>query len=224
MYKDFFKRTIDIVASIIGLLILFPLFIILWTIIRLKIGEPVLFIQKRPGRGTKIFKLFKFRTMTNKKDQTGNLLPDHLRITPLGRFLRKASLDELPQLFNVFKGDMSLVGPRPLATKYLPFYTDKEMTRHKVRPGITGLAQISGRNNLNWDKKLDLDAQYVENLSFLLDIKILFKTLVNVIKRADVSETGVDSPGDFDVYRKKQQENKNQTNEYSRRKNCIKGY
>lgn len=202
MYKIIFKRVIDIIASFVGLLLLIPLFMILWVIIRSKLGKPVLFTQNRPGRGTKVFKLFKFRTMTNERDQTGKLLPDQLRITPLGRFLRKTSLDELPQLFNVLKGNMSLVGPRPLAVQYLPYYTEREMTRHRVRPGITGLAQVSGRNNLDWDKKLELDAQYVEKLSFLLDVQILFKTLIKVIKRQDVSETGVDSAGDFDVYRK----------------------
>lgn len=208
MYTIFFKRVIDIIASFVGLLLLIPLFIILWVIIRNKLGKPVLFAQNRPGRGTKVFKLFKFRTMTNERDQTGKLLPDQLRITPLGRFLRKTSLDELPQLINVLKGDMSLVGPRPLAVQYLPHYTEREMTRHNVRPGITGLAQISGRNNLDWDKKLELDAQYVENLSFLLDVQILFKTLIKVINRQDVSETGVDSPGDFDLYRTRQNHNR----------------
>lgn len=209
MYTMFFKRIIDIISSLVGLLLLIPLFVILWVLIRNKLGKPVLFTQNRPGRGTKVFKLFKFRTMTNERDETGKLLPDQLRITPLGRFLRKTSLDELPQLFNVLKGDMGLVGPRPLAVQYLPHYTEREMTRHNIRPGITGLAQVSGRNSLDWDKKLELDTQYVENLSFWLDIKILFKTLEKVIKRADVSETGVDSPGDFDVYRKAQKENQN---------------
>lgn len=203
MYKFFFKRFIDIISSFVGLLLLIPPFMILWVMVRVKLGKPVLFTQNRPGRGTKVFKLFKFRTMTNERDKTGKLLPDQLRITPLGRFLRKTSLDELPQLINVLKGEMSLVGPRPLAMQYLPYYTEREMTRHNVRPGISGLAQVSGRNNLDWDKKLELDAQYVEKLSFFLDVQILFKTLIKVIKRQDVSETGVDSPGDFDVYRKK---------------------
>ena len=211
MYRKVFKRQLDLWGSFIGLVLMFPAFLALYVMIRIKLGNPVMFTQIRPGRNTKTFKLFKFRTMTNERDQTGKLLPDHTRVTPLGRFLRKTSLDEMPQLFNVLKGDMSLVGPRPLVVQYLPYYTKREMTRHNIRPGITGLAQVSGRNNLDWDKKLELDAQYVEKLSFSLDVQIIFKTLIKVIKRRDVSETGVDSPGDFDVYRKEQFANKTTT-------------
>jgi len=146
--------------------------------------------------------------MSNTIDDSGNLLPDNKRMTSLGRFLRRNSLDELPQFINVLKGDMSLVGPRPLEVYYLPYYSEKENMRHNVKPGITGLAQVSGRNTIDWDKKLALDVYYVENMSFRLDIQILFKTVIKVIKRQDLSKSGLDSPGDFDVYRKKQLQTK----------------
>jgi len=208
MYKKFLKRLIDFFASFLGLVVLSPLLLLLWVLIRIKLGQPVLFIHKRPGLHGNLFNLLKFRTMSNTIDDSGNLLPDNKRMTSLGRFLRRNSLDELPQFINVLKGDMSLVGPRPLEVYYLPYYSEKENMRHNVKPGITGLAQVSGRNTIDWDKKLALDVYYVENMSFRLDIQILFKTVIKVIKRQDLSKSGLDSPGDFDVYRKKQLQTK----------------
>ncbi|MBN1968741.1 MAG: sugar transferase [Candidatus Delongbacteria bacterium] len=209
MYRKVLKRLIDFFVSSASLFILSPFFLFLWVLVRIKLGNPVLFIHKRPGLHGNLFNLFKFRTMTNTKDSDGNLLPDKERMTSLGRFLRRNSVDELPQLINVLKGDMSLVGPRPLELDYLPYYSEKEKTRHNVRPGMTGLAQVNGRNNIDWDTKLALDVCYVENLNFSLDIQIIFKTMINIIKRQDISKSGLDSPGRFDVYRKKQlQKNK----------------
>jgi len=182
-----FKRLFDIIASLSGLLILSPVLIIISVLVLIKHGKPVFFTQKRPGKNERIFKMFKFRTMTNETDDQGNLLPDEKRITKFGSFLRKTSLDELPELINVLKGDMSLIGPRPLLVKYLPYYTENEKKRHHVRPGITGLAQVSGRNFVNWDKRLALDVEYVENMSFLLDLKILINTFSSVVTSKDVS-------------------------------------
>jgi len=204
MYRNFFKRLIDIILSLIGLIILFPFFIAVYISILINMGRPVFFLQPRPGLNCQIFKIIKFRSMRNAHDKHGNLLKDAQRITPLGAFIRKTSLDEIPQLINVLKGDMSIVGPRPLAAKYLPYYTETENLRHTVRPGITGLAQVSGRNALSWDDKLKLDVEYVNNLSFWLDINIIFKTVIKTVRRENMSATGIDSPGDFDEYRKKQ--------------------
>lgn len=167
-----------------------PLLIVLAIFVRVKLGRGILFIQERPGYKGKIFKIFKFRTMLNSKDKDGNLLPDELRMTRFGKFLRSSSLDELPELINVLMGQMSLVGPRPLLVQYLPLYTPEQATRHNVLPGITGWAQINGRNNISWDDKLAMDAWYVKNRSFLLDMKILFLTFWNVIKRKDISKDG----------------------------------
>ncbi len=164
-------------------------------------GSPIFFVQERPGKDGVLFKMIKFRTMKNDYDENGNLLPDSKRITRFGAFLRRSSLDELPELLNVIKGDMSLVGPRPLAVKYLPYYTKEEMIRHNVLPGITGLAQVNGRNSIDWDKKFKYDIEYVNNMSLRLDIYILFITLFKVINKSHVSESGVDNPGDFDKYR-----------------------
>ena len=164
-------------------------------------GKPF-FYQLRPGKGERIFKIIKFKTMNDRRDANGQLLPDAERLTKIGTFVRKTSLDEIPQLLNVLKGDMSLIGPRPLLVKYLPYYSKREQLRHTVRPGITGLAQVNGRNKLNWDDRLELDAQYVENLSFLLDIKILFRTIVNVLLRKDIAVGYID----LDDYRKNRNE------------------
>ncbi len=207
-YYRAIKNIFDYSAALILLLILLPLVIFIYTIILLKIGKPAVFVQERPGKNELLFKLYKFRSMTNETDSAGNLLPDQKRITPLGSFIRKTSIDELPQLFNILKGDMSFIGPRPLAVKYLPYYSETEKLRHAVKPGITGLAQVSGRNSINWDKKLEIDVHYVKNISFKMDLTIFFKTIYKIIASKDISESGVDSPGDFDVYRK------NQTNEY----------
>ena len=184
------KRLMDIIFAITGLVLLSPLLLILAVAIRLKLGSPVLFCQQRPGLNGKLFTVFKFRTMTNAKDSEGNLLPDSERLPPFGRFLRSASLDELPELLNVLRGQMSLVGPRPLMTKYLDRYTPQQARRHNVKPGITGWAQINGRNTLSWDEKFTLDTWYVDNWTTLLDLKILLKSLVLVFKRSDINQDG----------------------------------
>jgi len=190
MYKNFGKRIIDFICSLLGMLLLSPLLIIVTIgLFFANQGKPF-FFQFRPGKNGKIFTIVKFKTMNDKKDDRGNLLPDGKRLTKIGVFVRKISLDEIPQLVNVIKGDMSLIGPRPLLVRYLPFYTDKERLRHTVRPGITGLAQVNGRNALKWDERLALDVDYVENLSFKQDLKILYKTVLKVI----VSENTIVNP------------------------------
>ena len=186
MYKHFLKRVLDILISGIGLICISPVLLVLAILVRVKLGSPVIFRQERPGLNEKIFTLKKFRTMTDEKDENGNLLPDAVRLTKFGKFLRATSLDELPELWNIFCGDMSLIGPRPLLVSYLPYYTERERLRHTVRPGLTGLAQVSGRNFLEWDKRLEKDAEYVENLSLGLDIKIFFTTIKKVFVREDV--------------------------------------
>ena len=186
LYKRFGKRLLDIVASGLGLLILSPVFILIGIIILIKLGRPIFFSHIRPGFKEKPFKLVKFRTMHNICDQAGNPLPDELRLTGFGRFLRSTSLDELPELWNVLRGEMSIVGPRPLLMEYLSLYNANQRKRHNVRPGITGLAQVNGRNQLDWSKKLELDEHYVHNYSFLLDMKIIFMTLWVVITRRGV--------------------------------------
>lgn len=186
MYKRFVKRLLDIVISGTGLICLSPVLLVLAILVRTRLGSPVIFKQERPGLNEKIFTLKKFRTMTDERDTEGNLLPDAQRLTKFGRFLRTTSLDELPELWNIFCGDMSLIGPRPLLVSYLPYYTEREQLRHTVRPGLTGLAQISGRNFLEWDKRLEKDVEYVENLSLRLDIKIFFLTIKKVFVREDV--------------------------------------
>ncbi len=187
LYRRFFKRLFDFMFALVGLIIVSPLFLILW--IGLSIankGAGAFFLQDRPGKDEKIFKVIKFKTMSDRRDENGNLLPDSERLTKIGRVVRSLSLDELPQLINVLKGDMSLVGPRPLLPRYLPYYTSRERLRHTVRPGITGWAQVNGRNTINWDRRLALDVYYVENLSFKLDLKIFFKTLKNVFFKEDL--------------------------------------
>lgn len=181
------KRIFDVLVSVLVLIILSPLILILIAMVKYKMGGPVFFVQIRPGMDSKPFKMIKFRTMTNDIDEEGNLLNDRLRLTKLGSIMRKTSLDELPELMNVIKGDMSLVGPRPLLMSYLEVYTDEEKKRHNVRPGITGLSQVNGRNNLNWDERLKLDIEYVNTKSLILDIKILFKTILLVLKNKDVN-------------------------------------
>lgn len=186
MYRHFFKRFLDIVLSFIGLIILLPVLLIIAILVRIKLGKPVLFKQKRPGLNEKIFTLYKFRTMTDARDKEGKLLPDSQRLTKFGKLLRSTSLDELPELFNILKGDMSFIGPRPLLIDYLPYYTEKEKHRHDVRPGLTGLAQINGRNALNWEERFNMDLQYVEGLSFIKDVSIILKTIKKVIKKEDI--------------------------------------
>lgn len=186
-YEKYIKRMIDIVCSGAALLVLSPILLVTAVLVRIKLGGPVIFVQERPGLNEKVFKLYKFRTMTDAKDENGNLLPDAVRLTKFGKILRSTSLDELPELLNIFKGDLSLVGPRPLLVSYLPYYTERESKRHSVRPGLSGLAQVSGRNFLGWDQRLEKDVEYVENISFLLDIKILFMTVKQVFIHENVA-------------------------------------
>ena len=181
------KRLFDLISSFIGLLFLLPVIILIVLLVRLKIGSPIFFKQARPGLNGEIFNMYKFRTMTNERDKNGALKPDSVRLTKFGKFLRSTSLDELPGLWNVLKGDMSLVGPRPLLVEYLPLYSEKQSRRHEVRPGITGWAQVNGRNAISWDEKFDLDVWYVDNQSFWLDIKILWLTVKKVLVRDGIT-------------------------------------
>lgn len=195
------KRIFDITASGAALVALSPILAVTAYKVKKNLGSPVLFKQTRPGLNGEPFEMLKFRSMTNAKDSEGNLLPDSERLTDFGRFLRKSSLDELPELWNIFKGDMSIVGPRPLLMRYLPYYTEEENKRHKVRPGLTGLAQISGRNALTWEEKLALDVKYVEEQSFLNDMHIIFKTIIKVSQASDILESAPQGP--LDKYREK---------------------
>lgn len=204
----FIKRVIDILTSSILVILLLPFFFIVSILLVYKQGFPILFKQRRIGKGNKEFAMYKFRTMTNAKDVNGNLLSDRERLTTTGKFLRKTSLDELPELFNVLIGDMSLIGPRPLLIKYLPYYSKRELKRHEMRPGISGLAQVSGRNHLSWDERLETDVQYVEKFSIFLDLKIIWKTIIQVIGQKDVLEVSSEIMPDFDHYRKKQNANR----------------
>ncbi|MGB4660427.1 MAG: sugar transferase [Mobilitalea sp.] len=186
MYRRFLKRPLDFILSLCAILVLSPVLLIVAVLVKVKLGSPVLFRQKRPGLQEKIFTLYKFRTMTDKKDKNGELLSDEIRLTKFGKFLRSTSLDELPELFNILIGDMSIIGPRPLLIRYLPYYRKNERLRSTVRPGITGLAQIRGRNALNWDERFKTDIFYVNNLSFLLDCQIIFQTIKVVFHRDNI--------------------------------------
>jgi lipopolysaccharide/colanic/teichoic acid biosynthesis glycosyltransferase len=188
MYKSFLKRLIDFSISLVALLLLGWFLLIIAVLLHFtNKGDGAFFLQNRPGKDEKIFKVIKFKSMTEKRDSDGNLLPDKERITPIGRFVRKTSIDELPQLINVLKGDMALIGPRPLLPEYLPYYSEKERLRHTVRPGISGWAQVNGRNNLSWDEKLALDVFYVEHLSFRMDLRVVLATIRNVLSGKDVN-------------------------------------
>lgn len=187
MYKRFVKRCLDFVLSLIALLILSPVLLIVAILVRCKLGSPIIFKQQRPGLHEKIFCMYKFRTMTDAKDEQGNLLPDEVRLTKFGKALRSTSLDELPELFNILKGDMAIVGPRPLLVQYLPRYNERQHHRHDVRPGFTGLAQVNGRNSISWQEKFEWDVKYVEQVSFLMDMKIIAKTVGVVLKRDGIS-------------------------------------
>ena len=187
LYNKYIKRILDILISLTFIVLFSWLYLILVILVRIKLGSPVLFCQERPGYNEKIFTLYKFRTMTDKRDEKGNLLPDSERLTKFGSMLRSTSLDELPEMFNILKGDMSLIGPRPLLVEYLPYYTEEERLRHSVRPGLTGLAQVSGRNYLAWDKRLARDVEYVNHISFIMDVRIIIKTIMVVFKKEDVS-------------------------------------
>jgi len=189
-YRKYFKRPMDIVLSIATLIVLSPLFLIVGILVKSKLGSPVIFKQARPGLNEKIFTLYKFRTMTDAKDEKGNLLPDSVRLTRFGKLLRSTSIDELPELVNVIKGEMSLIGPRPLLVQYLPLYNEHQKHRHDVRPGISGLAQVCGRNAIRWENKFDLDIEYIDKMSFIGDCKIILKTLPKVVYKEGIcSET-----------------------------------
>ncbi|HAQ39742.1 MAG TPA: sugar transferase [Clostridiales bacterium] len=187
MYERHIKRPMDFILSLAAIIVLSPLLLILIILVRAKLGSPVIFKQKRPGLNEEIFTLYKFRTMTDEKDDNGGLLSDEIRLTKFGRFLRSTSLDELPELFNILTGDMSIVGPRPLLVEYLPLYNEHQKRRHDVRPGLTGLAQVSGRNAISWEDKFKLDVEYVDNISFIVDWKIMFKTIKKVYERSGIS-------------------------------------
>lgn len=187
LYRKYIKRLFDVICALAAIIIFGWLYIILAILVQVKLGSPVLFIQDRPGKDEKIFKLYKFRTMTDERDANGNLLPDEVRLTKFGKLLRATSLDELPEVFNILKGDMSVIGPRPLLVRYLERYNDKQRRRHEVRPGLTGYAQAYGRNSLTWEDKFEKDVYYIDHLSFLLDMKILLKTITVVLKREGIS-------------------------------------
>ena len=208
MYANYIKRVLDIVLSFIALVVLSPVLLVTAILVKKKLGSPVIFCQERPGKNEKIFKLYKFRSMTDERDEEGNLLPDDVRLTKFGRILRSTSLDELPELWNILKGDMSIVGPRPLAVQYLPFYNDTEKHRHDVKPGLTGLAQINGRNAVNWPERFKLDLTYVNNISFKFDLTIVLKTVGKVLNRKDVAVRGTTKVIDFDKYRLQEIEHK----------------
>lgn len=193
MYRKYIKRILDFTLSLIALIVLSPILLITAILVRIKLGRPVIFKQQRPGKDEKIFTLYKFRTMTDKKDEEGNLLPDSERLTKFGKLLRSTSLDELPELVNILKGDMAIVGPRPLLVEYLELYNEKQKHRHDVRPGLTGLAQVSGRNSISWEEKFKEDIEYIEKISFLEDIKIILKTVTKVFKREGIAQEGNDT-------------------------------
>jgi len=204
MYKKMFKRFFDIFLSLIAIIILMPVYIVVSIFVLIFMGWPVLFKQPRPGKNEKIFNMYKFRTMTNKKDKDGNLLPDEQRLNKFGKFLRKTSLDELPEFFNILFGNMSFIGPRPLLVKYLPYYTEEEHHRHDVRPGLTGWAQSNGRNLVNWDDRFKLDLEYVNNISFKMDLMVIFKTIKVVLKHEGITDGKSETMTFLDEVRKGQ--------------------
>lgn len=207
MYRRCLKRGFDFLLSLVALIVLNPVLLVLAVLVRCKLGAPVLFRQERPGKDEKVFTLCKFRTMTDKRDAEGRLLPDSERLTGFGKFLRATSLDELPELWNILKGDMSIIGPRPLLVSYLPYYTEEERLRHTVRPGLTGLAQVSGRNFIDWDRRLEKDVEYVKNLSFAMDLKVIWLTVKTVLGHSDeVAEDTNAVEGNFAQIRKKRLE------------------
>lgn len=187
-YEKYAKRPLDILCALAAIIVFCWLYLLVAILVRCKLGSPIIFKQERPGKDGKIFKLYKFRTMTDEKDENGQLLPDNVRLTKFGKFLRSTSLDELPEAFNILKGDMSVIGPRPLLVEYLPYYTEKELRRHSVRPGLSGWAQVNGRNSVDWDHRLKYDVEYVDNISFAMDVKIVFMSVKNMIMRSDIAE------------------------------------
>lgn len=205
-YERYFKRPIDFFCGFAAVAVFWWLYLILAVLVRVKLGSPVLFTQDRPGKDGKIFKLYKFRSMTDARDENGNLLPDDIRLTKFGRILRSTSLDELPEAFNIIKGDMSVIGPRPLLVEYLPYYTEEEKHRHDVRPGLSGWAQVNGRNATSWDIRLQMDLDYVNYVTFMRDLKIIFMTVYKAIKRVDIL-VGKEIPaGRLDVARREKVE------------------
>lgn len=205
IYANYIKRILDILLSLSAIIVLSPLLLVLYVLVRVKLGSPVLFKQERPGRNEEIFTLCKFRTMTDKRDEKGELLSDERRLTKFGRLLRSTSLDELPELFNILKGDMSLIGPRPLLVRYLPWYTEEERHRHDMRPGLTGLAQVNGRNALGWEERFAFDLEYVRHCSFMMDIRIIQMTVGKVLKRSGTLSGAEQTVEDFDKYRSRQE-------------------
>jgi lipopolysaccharide/colanic/teichoic acid biosynthesis glycosyltransferase len=200
IYAKFIKRLIDFIMSLTALIMLSPILLLVAILVRVKLGSPIIFKQDRPGLNEKIFTMYKFRTMTDVRNENGELLPDNIRLTKFGKFLRSTSLDELPELWNIVCGDMGIVGPRPLVPEYLPYYTDEERHRHDIRPGLTGLAQIRGRSYLSWEQRFELDNLYVQNCSFILDCKIVISTILQVLKRSsvvNVEEVKVDEIGEY---------------------------
>ncbi len=187
MYRKYFKRCMDFMLSLVAILVLSPVYLVVAIFVRIKLGSPILFCQKRPGKDEKIFEMYKFRTMTDERDENGELLPDEVRLTKFGKFLRSTSLDELPELFNILKGDMSIIGPRPLLVKYLSRYNEEQRRRHEVRPGLSGLAQVNGRNTISWEQKFKYDVEYVDHITFFGDWKIIFQTIWNVLKRDGIN-------------------------------------
>lgn len=197
LYEMCFKRGFDILCSLTVLIAFLWLYVLIAILVKVKLGSPILFTQERPGKNEKIFKLYKFRSMSDARDEKGELLPDQDRLTSFGKWLRATSMDELPEVVNILCGDMSVVGPRPLLVSYLPYYTERERHRHDVRPGLTGLAQVSGRNNLDWDNRFEMDVQYVERITFSGDLKILFRTVKKVLFHSDIAEDTQVSEGNM---------------------------
>jgi undecaprenyl phosphate N,N'-diacetylbacillosamine 1-phosphate transferase len=200
LYRRYIKRPMDLILSLIALMVLSPILLTIASLVRIKIGSPVFFIQKRPGLNEKVFLMYKFRTMTDDRNEKGELFPDSFRLTNLGRFLRSTSLDEIPELFNILKGDMSIVGPRPQLLRDMLFMTDKQRERHNVLPGLTGWAQVNGRNCITWDEKFSYDMEYIDNITFIGDIKIILKTISLVFKREGINSEGMDTAEDLGDY------------------------
>lgn len=198
IYNKFIKRKLDIICSVAFIFLFWWLYLIIGILVRIKLGKPILFKQKRPGKDGKTFSLYKFRTMTDETDENGNLLPDDVRLTRFGKFLRATSLDELPEILMILSGDMSMIGPRPLLVKYLPLYNSHQRRRHEVRPGLTGYAQVHGRNSVSWEEKFDMDVWYVDHITFWGDMKILIQTIIKVLKKDGISAEGMATMSEFE--------------------------
>lgn len=200
MYRKYFKRPMDFILALLAIIVFSPVLLVVALLVKIKLGSPVIFKQQRPGLNEKIFTMYKFRTMTDEKDKFDELLPDSERLTRFGKFLRSTSLDELPELFNILKGDMSIVGPRPQLVKDMVFMTDEQRQRHSVLPGLTGWAQVNGRNDISWEKKFQLDLEYLDTINFTLDLRIVFITIIKVFKRDGINTEGMDTAEDFGDY------------------------